>query len=99
VLGKYGGQTPAVVLYSVNLAIVVLVGLAMGDSARRRDLTSTDEEAHRETRARTAFIAGIFLLSVPLAFVAPSVAPYLWLALFFDPTTRLATRSVSRGGR
>jgi uncharacterized membrane protein len=99
VLGKYGGQTPAVVLYSVNLAVVVLVGMLMSDSARRRGLTSTDEETHRETRTRTAYIAGVFLLSVPLAFVAPSVAPYLWLVLFLDPATRLATRSVNRGGR
>ena len=98
-LGKYGGQTPAVVLYSVNLAVVVLVGLWMSDSARRRGLTSADEETHREARTRTAYIAGVFLLSVPLAFVAPSVAPYLWLVLFLDPATRLATRSVNRGER
>jgi uncharacterized membrane protein len=97
VLGEYGGQTPAVVLYSVNLAAVVLVGLLMSDSARRRDLTSADDETHRETRTRSAYVAGIFALSVPLAFVAPGVAPYLWLALFFDPAARLATRTASRG--
>jgi uncharacterized membrane protein len=30
VLGEYGGKTPAVVLYSLNLAVVVLLGLLMG---------------------------------------------------------------------
>ncbi len=92
VLGEYGGQTPAVVLYSVNLAAVVLVGLLMSDSARRRDLTSADDETHREARTRSAYVAGVFALSVPFAFLAPSLAPYLWLALFFDPAARLASR-------
>lgn len=95
VLGEYGGRTPAVVLYSVNLAVVVLIGLLMGADARRRGLTKTDDRTHRETQIRSAYIAGIFLLSVPLAFLAPSFAPYLWLVLFVDPSRRLATRGVS----
>ncbi len=99
VLGEYGGETPAVVLYSVNLAAVVLVGLWMGVDARRRGLTSIDDETHRETRIRSAYIAGVFLLSVPLAFLAPRAAPYLWLLLFIDPSTTLATRIASRAGR
>ena len=98
VLGKYGGQTPAVVLYSANLALVVLVGLWMSDSAHRRGLTTADAGTHRENRTRGAYVAGVFVLSVPLAFLAPTVAPYLWLALFFDPAARLATRNASRGG-
>ncbi|HET9677010.1 MAG TPA: TMEM175 family protein [Solirubrobacterales bacterium] len=93
VLGEYGGKTPSVVLYSVNLAAVVLVGLWMGVDARRRGLTSIDDETHRETRIRSAYIAGVFLLSVPLAFVAPRAAPYLWLLLFIDPSTRIASRA------
>jgi uncharacterized membrane protein len=90
VLGEYGGETPAVVLYSVNLAVVVLVGLWMGVDARRRGLLTVEEVTHRETGIRSAYIAGVFLLSVPLAFVAPDVAPYLWLLLFVDPSSRLA---------
>ena len=92
VLGEYGGETPSVVLYSVNLAAVVLVGLWMGVDARRRGLTSIDDETHRETRIRSTYIAGVFLLSVPLAFLAPRAAPYLWLLLFLDPSPRLARR-------
>ncbi|MGN6586185.1 MAG: TMEM175 family protein [Solirubrobacterales bacterium] len=98
VLGEYGSETPSVVLYSVNLAAVVLVGLWMGVDARRRGLTSIDDETHRETQIRSTYIAGIFLLSVPLAFVAPRAAAYLWLLLFLDPSPRLA-RGASRGGR
>jgi len=98
VLGEYGGQTPSVVLYSVNLAAVVLVGLWMGADARRRGLTSVDDETHRETWIRSSYIAGVFLLSVPLAFLAPRAAAYLWLLLFLDPSGRLARRATSGAG-
>ena len=92
VLGDYGGETPSVVVYSVNLAAVVLVGLWMSVDARRRGLTAIDDETHRESRVRSGYIAGIFLLSIPLGFVAPRAAPYLWLLLFLDPSSRLASR-------
>ncbi|HET8565840.1 MAG TPA: TMEM175 family protein [Solirubrobacterales bacterium] len=97
VLGDYGGMTPSVVVYSVNLAAVVLVGLWLSVDARRRGLTTIDDETHREGRVRSTYIAGIFLLSIPLGFVAPRAAPYLWLLLFLDPSARLATRVASRG--
>jgi uncharacterized membrane protein len=97
VLGEYGGRTPAVVLYSVNLAVVVLLGLWMGADARRRGLTGIDDRTHRENQIRSAYIAGIFGLSIPLAFLAPNLAPYLWLVLFVDPSSRLAERGLSGG--
>jgi hypothetical protein len=92
VLGEYGGKTTAVVFYSANLAIVVPLGLLMGADARRRGLTSTDDRTHRENRVRSAYIAGIFLLSIPLAYFAPAIAPYFWLVLFVDPSRRLLGR-------
>ncbi|MFL5898553.1 MAG: TMEM175 family protein [Solirubrobacterales bacterium] len=98
VLGDYGGQTPAVVLYSVNLAGVVLIGLLLSIDARRRGITSTDEETHRESGIRAAYIAGVFLLSIPLGFVAPRAAPYFWLLLFLDPSSRLARRPTAGEG-
>jgi len=96
-LGEYGGTTTAVVFYSVNLAVVVLLGLLMHVDAHRRGLTKIDAMAHRETQIRSSYIAGIFVLSVPLAFLAPDIAPYLWLALFVDPSSRLARRSGADG--
>jgi uncharacterized membrane protein len=97
-LGEYGGKTTAVVFYSVNLAVVVLLGLLMGMDARRRGLMEVDDRAHRENQIRSGYIAGVFLLSVPVAFLAPELAPYLWLVLFVDPSSRLAGRGVSGDG-
>jgi uncharacterized membrane protein len=93
VLGKYGGQTPAIVLYSVDLAAVVLIGWLMAADARRGGLTSTSAAAYRESRLRSAYTLAVFGLSIPIAFVAPGIAPYMWLVLFLDPVTRLATRT------
>jgi uncharacterized membrane protein len=98
VLGEYGGKTTAVVIYSVNLAVVVLLGLLMGVDARRRGLTKIDDRTHRENQIRATYIAAIFGLSIPVALVAPNVAPWLWLVLFVDPSSRLAGRSLSSAG-
>jgi uncharacterized membrane protein len=95
VLGDYGGLTSSVVLYSINLAAVVLVGLVMAVDARRAGLTTIDDRAHRETQIRSTYIAGVFLLSIPIAFVAPGVATLFWLLLFLDPTSRLAEHTLS----
>jgi uncharacterized membrane protein len=95
VLGEYGGETPSVVLYSVNLAAVVLIGLWMGIDARRRGLTSIDDETHRESRVRGTYIACVFLLSIPLAFFVPRAAAYLWFLLFLDPSRHLVRRATS----
>ncbi|OJU81152.1 MAG: hypothetical protein BGO11_16085 [Solirubrobacterales bacterium 70-9] len=84
VLGEYGGTLPAVVVYSVNLAAVILIGQWMRWDARRADLTTTDAETAREDFITSVFIAGVFLLSIVIALFSPSLAPWIWLALFFE---------------
>ena len=91
VLGEHGGTTAAVILYAANLTAVVLIGMGMSADARRAGLTSIDLASHGEQRWRSLYIAGVFLLSIPVAFVAPNIAPYMWLALFFDPAARYAS--------
>jgi len=93
VLGDYGSESAAIVLYAVNLAMVALVGAAMAADARRSGLATTSPEQAREFTIRSLFIAAVFIASIPLAFVAPDYAALLWLALFLDPSSRLARRS------
>jgi uncharacterized membrane protein len=90
VLGEYGGQTAAVILYAANLTGVVLIGMWMASDARRAGLTRVGPGKHSEQRYRSIYIASIFVLSIPVAFVAPSIAPFMWLALFLDPAGRYA---------
>jgi TMEM175 potassium channel family protein len=89
VLGDFGGETPAVITYALNLAAVVLIGLWMTADARRAGLTTVDAETHRENRIRAGYISAVFLASIPVAFVAPNYAPLMWLVLFFDPAERI----------
>jgi TMEM175 potassium channel family protein len=91
VLGEYGGETAGVVLYAANLTGVVLIGMWMVGDARRGGLTSMDAAAHREHRYRSIYISTVFLASIPVAFLAPGIAPFMWLALFFDPAARFST--------
>ena len=95
VLGEYGGKAAAVVLYAANLTGVVLTGMWMAADARRAGLVETSADAHREQRYRSLFIAIVFLVSIPVAFVAPNIAPFVWLALFFDPAGRFAAADVA----
>jgi TMEM175 potassium channel family protein len=90
VLGEHGGATAAVILYAANLTGVVLIGMWMAADARRAGLTSIHLAAHAEQRYRSLYISAVFVLSIPVAFVAPNIAPYMWLALFFDPAGRFA---------
>ncbi len=82
VLGDHAGDTGAVVLYAINLAGVVLAGLLLFADARHAGLARTDPEEAGESVRIALFIAAIFLASIPVAFINPHLAPYMWLALF-----------------
>lgn len=92
VLGEYGGQLPAVVLYSANLAGVVLIGQWMSWDAHRAGLTKTDERTHLESLIRSIYIAGVFLLSIVVAIFNASLAPFTWFLLFAEPSGHLVNR-------
>lgn len=84
VLGEYGGQLPSVVVYSANLTAVVLTAQLMAWDARRSGLAKSDAQTERESLIRSLFIAGVFLLSIVVALFDASIAPYMWLLLFFE---------------
>jgi uncharacterized membrane protein len=89
VLGDFGGETASIVIYAVNLIAVILVGMWMFVDAQGAGLTSANASTRRESIVRALYIAGVFLISIPVAFIAPSWAPLLWLVLFFDPAERV----------
>ena len=60
------------------------------DARRARADRRSTTAPTAKTGSAAATSPAIFLLSIPLAFLAPDVAPYLWLVLFFDPSSRLA---------
>jgi len=93
VLGDHGGDSAAIVLYSINLAGIVLVGILMAADARRDGLSQMPEDEALEGQRHALFVAAVFLASIPVALVAPNVASLLWLALFFDPLGRRLRRS------
>jgi len=92
VLGDHGGDSAAIVLYSINLSGIVLVGVLMAADAQGAGLSQMPEDEAREGRQRALFVAAVFLLSIPVALVAPNVASFLWLALFVDPLGRRLRR-------
>jgi uncharacterized membrane protein len=85
VLGDHGGDEAAVILYSINLAGVVLSGIWLFADAQRAGLTRESPEAARENRGRALRVAAVFLISIPVALVNPRLAQWFWLALFISP--------------
>jgi uncharacterized membrane protein len=93
VLGDHGGDEPAVILYAINLVGVVLSGAWMFADARRAGLSRASEAEAREGRRNALTVAFVFLVSIPVAFLNPHLAPYCWLALFLPPAAeRVAGR-------
>jgi uncharacterized membrane protein len=92
VLGEYGGQLPAVIVYSANLTGVVLVGQWMRWDAHRAGLTETDEMTGREDLISSLFITAVFLLSIVVALFDASIAPYIWILLFIEGRGRIVEK-------
>ena len=85
VLGDHGGDTAAIVLYSANLAGVVLVGNLMFSDARRAGLSQVSEQEAAGNRRRSLVIAVVFLLSIPIALIDGHAAQFFWLILLLGP--------------
>src|SRR6201999_3345300 len=99
VLGEYGGQLPAVIVYSANLTGVVLVGQWMRWDAHRAGLKETDDMTGREDLISSLFITAVFLLSVVIALFDASIAPYIWILLFIEGRGRVVERLTRRFSR
>ncbi len=89
ILGEYGDLSVSVVLYAVNLVLVLGVSALMATFVLRRDhlLPGTAEEI-RAGRDASLWAAGVFLFSIPVAFLNPAAGMYFWLLNIADPTQR-----------
>jgi uncharacterized membrane protein len=92
VFGRYGDVAIAVALYAGNVAATSLMSVAMRVFAERRQLLAPTHE--RRPLWRSLLPAAIFLVSIPVAFVSPRAAPYVWLALL---ATSFARRVQGQG--
>jgi uncharacterized membrane protein len=92
VLGDHGSDTGAIVLYAINLSGITLVGMLMAFDARRAGLSEMSAEEARDGQRRALIVTAVFLASIPVALLDPSVAPFLWFALFADPLRQRVAR-------
>jgi uncharacterized membrane protein len=85
VIGDHGDEAAAAILYAINLAGIVLVGLWMTLDARRAGLASGEEETEEESIRRALGISGVFIASIPVALFSAGIAELMWLYLFIQP--------------
>jgi uncharacterized membrane protein len=83
VLSEYGAETPAVVLYAATVAALSIVQLMNWAYAVRAGLVSKDVDAAMFRYVALNILPSpvVFLVSIPIAFVAPDVAMYVWFAI------------------
>jgi uncharacterized membrane protein len=99
VLGRYGDQPIAVVLYAAFVSAIGLLMSAMWGYAWRRHLIeqSVDRGVFRFVLIQSLIIPVTFLLSIPIAVTAgANPAEYSWLLAFL---LLLGLRSLTRTGR
>ena len=84
VLGEHGEVAGAVILYAAVLFAVSLTFSAQIMHSYRAGLVSvtTGDLERRFAGPSSLLVAGVFLVSIPVALVAPEAATLMWLAIF-----------------
>ena len=77
-LADRGDEAPAVIVYAITLAAVTSLGATMELYAERRGLAAPRQRRFFEY----ANVPGVFLLSIPIALLSPTLAIWSWLLLF-----------------
>jgi len=85
VIGDHGDEAAGVILYAINLAGVVLVGLWMNRDAHQAGLATGENESEAEATRHSLGVAAVFLFSIPVALVSTTAAELCWLYLFLQP--------------
>lgn len=84
ILGDYGNQRSAVILYAAAMAVAGALLTFLNLVVPRHGLMAptTTVQLMRRGIWLSGSMAAIFALSIPVAVVAPTVAPYMWLGAF-----------------
>ena len=84
-LGNYSSESLAVALYAVNLTIISIGFVAQVTHVYRSNLIRDDAAEYQARFAGPAnwAVAIVFAVSIPIAFVSPTAAQLVWLAVFF----------------
>ena len=85
VLGDYGDDSTAVILYAISLTAVSITFQVEIEYAYRNGLIRPQLSALERRYAGPAnfLVAGVFVLSIPVALVSPLVAVLMWPIIFF----------------
>lgn len=83
-LGDYAPNVVAVVTYALTLAATALAAAALWWYLARRGLLTPDTPPAliRVTGLRLLVVAGVFLVSVPVAFIDGNVAMFVWFTIW-----------------
>jgi TMEM175 potassium channel family protein len=94
---RYGKQSIAAAVFGLTIGLAALVHWLMARYSLRKGFVHERhlQRLDAEASAAALLVSGVFLLSVPLAFVAPLVALALWVSTFFlrSPLLRRLRRS------
>jgi uncharacterized membrane protein len=84
-LGHYSDTTDGVIVYAINLAGISLAFTAQIFWAFHKGLVKDELKAQkrRYIGPSSFVVSGTFLLSIPIAFIDPSLCPIIWVALLF----------------
>lgn len=81
-LGEYGGDTDAVVLYALVVGTAALLGSAMLRYALSHGhVRPADRADAARVPARLLLPAAVFYASIPVAFLSPGIAQVVWTGL------------------
>src|SRR5215211_372889 len=83
-LGDYSNQSIAVIFYAASMFAVSITFTIQIVYSYRADLVKPEmrDLERRMAGPSNLIVAGLFLASIPVAAVAPSVAPFMWIGVF-----------------
>jgi uncharacterized membrane protein len=91
-VGVYGDEPAAVVLYAATLAILAMLAGLLRSHARRAGLVTPQGLREIDRREHWLVAPSIFLISIPIAFVSATVAQLMWLLVLLPGAGRRLSR-------